>query len=127
VQAMTSQDREWAFLAEQTGMRSTFNDMYYKYLKDLGYTGSLQDMIAASGLGLTPLSKGGGIDLNAFMAAQSDGLWFDFTQTDRLFQENVGPTPANDPGEVIGLAMSQRVWGGKTLAELLAGQPELVT
>lgn len=54
----TTNDREWAFLSEQTGMQAPFNDMYFNYLKGLGYTGTLQDMIAAYGYGLTP-SEGG--------------------------------------------------------------------
>lgn len=51
-------DREWKFLSEQTGMSAPFNDMYFYYLRDLGYTGTLQDMIVAYGYGFTP-SKGG--------------------------------------------------------------------
>lgn len=54
----TINDREWAFLAEQTGQPGPFNDMYFKYLRGLGYTGTLQDMIGQSGFGFTP-SKGG--------------------------------------------------------------------
>lgn len=50
----TVNDREWAFLAEQTGEPGPFNDMYFKFLRDLGYTGTLQDMIAAYGAGFTP-------------------------------------------------------------------------
>lgn len=69
----------------------------------------------------------GVFDLDAFMAAQTDGLYNRFDLTDRLFQENVGPTPADDAGEVIGLALGQRLWGGKTLAQVLAAQAELVT
>lgn len=69
----------------------------------------------------------GGFSLAAFMAQQSDGFWYDFTQTDRLFQETTGPTPANDPGEDIGLALSSRLWNGASLAAYVAGQPELVT
>lgn len=57
---MTVNDKEWKFLAEQTGMSAPFNDMYFHYLQSLGYVGTLQDMIAASGLGLTP-SKGVGV------------------------------------------------------------------
>lgn len=59
---MTKQDREWAFLSEQTGMSAPFNDMYYNYLRQQGFSGTLQDMIAKSGWGLTP-SKGGPIFL----------------------------------------------------------------
>lgn len=55
---MTINDREWKFLAEQTGLSLPFNDLYFRYLRGLGYRGTLQDMIAASGLGFTP-SKGG--------------------------------------------------------------------
>ena len=78
------------------------------------------------GLGLSSRNTGGGFSLAAFMAAQEDGFWYDFGQTDRLFQEDIGPTPANDPNEVIGLALSSRLWGGKTLAAYLAAQPELM-
>lgn len=69
----------------------------------------------------------GGFSLSRFMAQQEDGFWYDFTQTDRLFQETTGPTPANDPGEDIGLALSSRLWNGASLAAYVAGQPELVT
>ena len=69
----------------------------------------------------------GGFSLAAFMASQSAGFWYDFTRTDTMFQEDVGPTPADEPNEVIGLALSQRLWGGQTRAGYLAGQPELVT
>lgn len=78
------------------------------------------------GLGLSR-SQGGGFSLAAFMASQADGFWYDFASTDRLFQENVGPTPADEPNEVIGLALSQRLWNGQSLAAYLAVQPELVT
>lgn len=75
------------------------------------------------GLGLSR-SQGGGFSLAAFMAGQSDGFWYDFTSPDRLFQSTVGP-PANDPSEVIGLALDQRRASGKTLAQVAAEQPEL--
>ena len=64
--------------------------------------------------------------LDAFMAAQEDGFWLDFTKTDRHFQENVGATPADGVGEAIGLALDQRSWAGKTLAEILAAQAEIL-
>jgi hypothetical protein len=76
---------------------------------------------------LYPILFGGGFSLDQFMGRQSAGLYYDFTKTDRLFQENVGPTLADDVGEAIGLALDQRQWGGSTLAGVLAGQSELVT
>jgi len=74
---------------------------------------------------LTP-RKAVGFSLADFMATQGDGFWFDFGQTDRLFQENVGSTPADDPNEVIGLALDQRAWGGRSLAQVAAAGPELL-
>lgn len=73
---------------------------------------------------VTTLNKGG-LSLDAFMAAQSDGLFFDFTKTDRLFQEPAGAPASGAPGDVIGLAMSGRSWNGKTLAQVVSSQPEL--
>lgn len=65
--------------------------------------------------------------LDAYMASLTDGLFFDFTKTDRHFQENTGQTLADDVGEAIGLALDQRTWAGKTLAELIAAAPEMIT
>lgn len=47
--------------------------------------------------------------LAAFMATQADGIWLDFTSSSRLFQEAAGTTPADDDGEVIGLARDRRI------------------
>lgn len=66
----------------------------------------------------------GSFSLDAFMASQSAGFWYNFLRNDTMFQEDVGPTPADEPNEVIGLALSQRLWGGQTRAGYLAGQPE---
>lgn len=71
-------------------------------------------------LGAATLSKGGGGSLAAFMAGQSDGFWFDFTKTTQQFREDTGPTPASTPGDVIGLALSQRLWNGQGLAAYLS-------
>lgn len=49
---MTINDSNWQFLHDATGLSLPFNEMYFRYLRDLGYEGTLQDMIAASGLGL---------------------------------------------------------------------------
>lgn len=76
------------------------------------------------------LNKGGGaslpaLDLDAFMAGQTDGIFFDFTKTDRFFQEAQGPTLADDAGEVIGLALDQQLWSAQSLATVLAAQTNL--
>jgi hypothetical protein len=65
--------------------------------------------------------------LSAFMARQSDGFFYDFTRTDRHFQEHTGPTLADDIGEAIGLALDQRTWGSQPLADVLLGQSNLIS
>lgn len=64
--------------------------------------------------------------LDAWLAANNGARW-NFARTDTCFQEDVGPTAADDTDELIGLALSQAQWGGKTRAAYLAGQPELVS
>lgn len=51
---MTINDSNWKFLHNATGLSLTYNDMYYRYLRGLGYTGTLQQMIAKSKKGLNP-------------------------------------------------------------------------
>ena len=78
------------------------------------------------GIGIPHTLSAGGLNLAAFMAAQTDGFWFDYTKLDRMFQEPGGSTPADGIGEAIGLSLDQRTWGGKTLAEVMALQPDLL-
>lgn len=80
------------------------------------------------GLKVSSLITGGGIpSLHSWFADGGDGLLFDFTKLDRHFQENTGPTLADDVGESIGLALDQHSWAGKTLAAVVAAQSELIT
>lgn len=60
--------------------------------------------------------------LAKFMAGQTDGFFYDFSKTDRHFQEHTGPTLADDVGEVIGLALDQRTWGGASLSGALGAE-----
>lgn len=55
-----------------------------------------------------------------------NGFWYDFSKTDRTFQGSTGQTLADDDGENVGLALEQSKWAGKTLAELIAAQPDLI-
>lgn len=52
-------------------------------------------------------------------------LDIDFGQLDRHWQNVNGQTLADDPGEFIALAMDSGPWGGRSLAEEVAAQPEL--
>jgi len=54
------------------------------------------------------------------------GFLYDFSRADALFQEATGITPAG-VDQNVGLALDVSKWGGKTLAQVLAGQAELIT
>jgi hypothetical protein len=72
------------------------------------------------------LFSGPGFSLDAFMASQTDGLYYDTTQLDRFFQGTTSGNPlADDIGEAIGLALDQRTWQGATLSAYAYSQPEL--
>lgn len=65
--------------------------------------------------------------IDALFADGTDGFWYDFSKTDRTFQQAGGISLAEAPGHSIGLVLDQHSWGGNTLAQVLAGQPEYVT
>lgn len=73
----------------------------------------------------TPEGVGGDPILAAF-ADGTDGFYFDFSKTDRLFQNLTG-TPADDAGENIYLGLESSKWQGRTYAQQLAAQTERVT
>jgi hypothetical protein len=62
---MTINDSEWRFLRTVTNTTGTFNDMYARYLRGLGYTGTLQDM-------LRRWKKSGGVLSTTDVALSSD-------------------------------------------------------
>lgn len=86
---------------------------------------------------LTPIIKGvaypttgegvGGSIITSIFADGTGGFYFDFSKTDRLFQTARGAAATDDPGENIGLSLEGRAWGGKTLTDLVASQPELIS
>ena len=80
-----------------------------------------------TGIQGSTLTKGGTVDyLNQILGAGGlDYALFDFRKTDRLFQEAVGPSPADDNGELIGVGIGAERQGSKTLAAVMAGQAEL--
>lgn len=69
-------------------------------------------------------NEGVGFSLDAYLASLTAAAYYDSTKLDRLFQENTGITLADDVGESVGLWLDQATWGGKTLAQLIAAQPE---
>lgn len=65
--------------------------------------------------------------LQALMVSQAGGCWYDFGQTDRLFQDANGTVAVTTPNDVIGLTLDQQTWLGKTPVQAAAGQVERVT
>lgn len=49
----------------------------------------------------------------------------DFKKTDTTFQSVTGTPVADDPGEVIALALDRATWNNQTLTQFMATQPEL--
>lgn len=88
---MTINDSNWKFLHDETGLSLTYNDMYYRYLKSLGYTGTLQDMIAA-------YKRAGGNPFPLITSILGAGgkayMHLSFKDMDRMFQDEAGTIPA---------------------------------
>jgi hypothetical protein len=57
--------------------------------------------------------------------ANDNGFLFNFSKTDRLFQDTAGTTAVAADADPIALALEGHAFGGKTLAQVIAGQPEL--
>lgn len=65
-------------------------------------------------------------NLAALFAGGADGIMIDLTDKSTLFQDSNGAAAVVNNGDFIGLALDQHKWGGKTLAEYRAAQPELM-
>ena len=65
--------------------------------------------------------------LDLFQNGLYSGFYYDFSKTDRTFQESTGQTIADDDAEVVGLALEESQWAGKTLAQLLSSLPNQIT
>jgi len=77
------------------------------------------------GLSLSMQGRGGRRWLPSDVFLPGDnGFLYDFSRADTLFQEATGITPAG-LDQNVGLALDISKWGGKTLAQVLAGQAEL--
>lgn len=66
-------------------------------------------------------------NLAALFAGGAEGIMIDLTDKSTLFSDANGTFPVVNNADWVGLALDQHKWGGKTLAEYRASQPELVT
>lgn len=79
------------------------------------------------GLGLTR-RQGGGVFAPSDLFQTGDILlWYDPSDLTTLFQDTAGTTPVTADGQSVALQLDKGQWGGKTLEQVLAAQPELVT
>lgn len=67
----------------------------------------------------------GAFDPMSLFANGEHGFYFDFSKTDRLFQESTALTPVSADTHPTGMALEAHKWGGGTLAQEIAQQPEL--
>ena len=67
--------------------------------------------------GVTALA---GAAILALFANNEQGLWYDPSQLDTMFQDSAGTTPVTAAGDPVGLILDKRLWGGKTLAQVFA-------
>lgn len=118
---MTINDDNWKFLHQETGLSMPFNDMYFRYLRDLGYTGTLQDMIAKSKLGLNP-STGVGA-LSTLFRNGENGFIFYPASPANLFQDIAATTPVLADGDPVGRFSDQGPNGRNATNATAANRP----
>ena len=63
--------------------------------------------------------------LNLIKNDTGTALIWDYAKTDRRFAEPIGGANPVASGDVVGLDLDSSKWGGKTLAQVIADQPEL--
>lgn len=64
--------------------------------------------------------------ISKLFAGGADGMLIDLTNKTTLFQDANGIASVINHGDRVGMALDQRKWGGLSLAEYRAAQPELV-
>lgn len=111
----------WRYILKDSGYTGDLISMQNKMLYDAGYTsGSISNKWYQYWKN-TPLSIGNPVDY--VFSDGTDGFYFDFSKTDRLFQ-NLRNTPADDAGENIYLALDSSKWGGRAFGVYLASRTE---
>lgn len=79
------------------------------------------------GLGLTR-GQGGGVFSPHHLYQSGDILlWYDPSDLTTMFKDTAGTQPVTADGDSVALMLDKGQWGGKTLEQVLAAQPELVT
>jgi hypothetical protein len=78
------------------------------------------------GLGLSQRGRGGRYSPSILFANGEQGGEYDPSDLTTLFQDAAGTTPVTKNNDTVGLGLDKSKWGGKTLAQVLAGQPNML-
>lgn len=109
----------WRYALALAGFTGPLPEAQSRMMSSLGHTGALPNKWYKYWRD-TPLVFD---PISSIFADGTDGFYFDFSKTDRLFQ-NLRNTPADDAGENICLALESSKWGGRSFAEYLASRTE---
>jgi hypothetical protein len=73
--------------------------------------------------------KGGGFEWYPSRLFQAGDilLWYDPSDLTTMYQNVAGTSPVTADGQSVLLMLDKGAWGGKTLSQVVAAQPELVT
>lgn len=76
----------------------------------------------------TTLYKGGGLPWYPNRLFQSGDilLWYDPSDLTTMFKDTAGTQPVTADGDSVALMLDKGQWGGKTLEQVLAAQPEIL-
>src|SRR5437868_2108364 len=69
------------------------------------------------------VGKWGAFTDYSLFGPSDDGFLFNFSKTDRLFQDVAGTIPVAVDADPIALALDGHSWGGKTLAQVRDANP----
>lgn len=63
---------------------------------------------------------------SALFALSQPGIWLDGSDNSVMWQDAAGTTPVTALGQQVGLVLDKRLWQGKSYAQVMAEQAELV-
>ena len=86
-------------------------------------------LISPGHVGLVGLAAAPGVTgwlPSDLFALSQPGIWLDGSDNSVMWQDAAGTTPVTALGQPVGLILDKRLWGGKTYAQVMAEQPELL-
>ena len=112
-----------AWLATQGYTTGTIDDRWKAYLSANAYY--LPEGLSRLLVGLN-LAVGNNWLPNLLYQEGDILLWYDPSDLTTMFQDTAGTTQVSADGQSVALHLDKGQWGGKTLSQVLAAQPELL-